>query len=1106
MQPIASQTFFKYFLRYFLPASLLVLVLSYIGMEQAQNQQFNVLKQQTQEKIISAKSLSIQNLDLVVRDVQYITQSELLNAVLNPSANASEIERSASLDALARDWQALMKTSTVYDQLRWLDESGQERLRVNLAQPMPVRSPEEDLQNKRNRYYFFKSMLLDKEQFYFSPFDLNIERDQIEEPRKPMIRVAKPVFDAQGNKRGVIVLNYLGSEMLSRIEALKSSPTDNLWLMNADGYWLLGSKAQDEWGFMYARPDLTLKHRYPEAWLRMVDQETGHFLDSSSRLWHFSTVRPMKTTVDLHLANMKQIVVSPTSVDGKAVQNAEGFNEYYWKVVHLTPKDEVVAVLRAARTPYYIALILGWVLIAVASVFLARARMDKELALKELQASNQVLEKTTQQLAADVEAKELAQSALEESVERYSSVLSASMDGFVLMNHYGVILECNQALYDILHLENKEIEGSFLGALFEGEQRQKVADKLGDLFIQGYCKIEVECIRDDKKFYTEMSLMPIAVTEQICAFMRDITEEKENDFQLEMAASVFTHANEGIILTDANFLVVDVNDEFEFITGHLREDVVGKEPSLLESTKQPKAFYDDMKRYVLMKGHWYGELWSRRKTGELFLVFLSLTRVKHPHDNSSHFVWMFTDITLEKQYQKRLQNSAHYDQLTSLPNRFLLNDRIQQAIMEAKRNAHFIAIVFIDLDGFKAINDTFGHDIGDRLLVNVSKQMKAALRATDTVARIGGDEFVAVIGALHNKEEAVPVFEKLLKAVSVPMQKADQTIAVSGSLGVTFFPQEEDYDGEQLIRQADQAMYQAKQEGKNAFHIFDIQQDSDKRDLIRNLNCIEQAILNDEFVLHYQPKVSLFSDEVVGLEALIRWQHPEKGLLYPGEFLPCVENTQMAIKLTECVVKAAMHQMETWQKQGIKLSVSVNVGAYELQKANFIDWIGGLLDQYPSVSRSLFELEVLETSALEDVRSIQELIQNCKNRGIGFALDDFGTGFASLSYLKRLPIETIKIDQSFIQNMFEDPEDITLLEGLIGLTKSLHRMVIAEGVETEEQGKMLIDLGCHYAQGYFIAKPMPAENIPAFLKQWKRPDAWVNEAALMDKGKKPLKT
>jgi len=1094
MTPIFSNSFLRYFLSYFLPSVLLVLALTFLGMQQAQKQQELLLKAEAHEKVLTAKASAVQNLDLIVRDVLYISQSKLLHDVVNVS-DPQKSEQ--AVDALAQDWQALMSSSPMYDQIRWLDESGQERLRIDQTNTLPKRVAQSELQNKRDRYYFSQSVTLQAEQFYFSPFDLNIEFGEIEVPRKPMIRLSKPVFDAHGVNKGVVVLNYLGNDMLHEIKRLKDSEMQKIWLTNQEGYWLLGCVPQDEWGFMYDRSDLTVKSRFPEAWEIISGQEHGYFTDQDG-IWHFDTIRPMQETVRSRLIDISQIIVDEVEASRKMTIDSQQVDPYFWKVVYFTPMQQVVSVMREERLPYYIGLFVVLFILFLGSTFLAHARLAKEAALKALQVSNQQLDNTSKQLALDLIAKEQAQLALEESVERYSGVLNASMDGFVLMNRYGVILEYNQALYGILHIENRVIEGIFLGALFEGEQRQQVANRVGDLFVQGYCRFEVESVHNEKTFYIEISLMPIAVTEQICAFVRDITVQKENDFQLEMAASVFTHANEGIILTDDKFLIVDVNDEFEFITGYQRAESIANQPSFLESSKHSESFYDDMKHYLTTKGHWYGELWSRRKTGELFLVFLNVTRVQHPHDKTGHYVWMFNDITLEKQYQKRLQNSANYDQLTNLPNRFLLNDRIQQAMMEAKRYNHFIAIVFIDLDGFKAVNDTFGHDMGDNLLINVAKQMKAALRAIDTVARIGGDEFVAVIGGLNNQEDATPIFEKLLKAATTPIQKEEKTVQVSGSLGVTFFPQAEKFDVEQLIRQADQAMYKAKQDGKNRFHIFDIQQDSEQCDLTLNLNCIEQAISNNELVLHYQPKVSLFNDDVIGLEALVRWQHPEKGLLYPSDFLSSIENTQLSVKLTEWVVKHTMQQIETWQKQGLKLAVSINVGAFELQKPDFIEWMGALLDEFPSIERSQIELELLETSALEDLRSVQELIQNCKNRGIIFALDGFGTGFASLSYLKRLQIETIKIDQSFIHNMFEDSDDITLLEGLIGLTKSLDRRVIAEGIETEEQGKMLINLGCHFGQGYFIAKPMAAHDVPKWIAKWRRPDSWVNQVSFID--------
>ncbi|MDX1352330.1 MAG: EAL domain-containing protein [Thiomicrorhabdus sp.] len=1067
-----------------------------MGVQQIEKDQLKSLKTKASEKILIGTAIAIENLDLIVRDVFYISSSELLLDALN--ASSDDNLATSSLDKLAKDWQVLMDNSSIYDQIRWIDEQGHERLRIDRSETQSIRVPESELQNKRNRYYFSSAINLNRNQLYISPFDLNIERGVIDVPYKPMIRIAKPVFDDQGVKKGVIVLNYLGEDMLKHLKNLKENNQQKVWLTNSQGYWLLGCEPKDEWGFMFDKPELTVKHRYPGAWQQIISQEKGNFRDETG-LWHFDTIRPVHQVEQLNLVNRKQVVVEKPENTLKQEPLDVSAYPYFWKVVYFTPKSELAELQRSALVSFYARILAVIGLILLGSIFLARSRLAQETAMLKLTESNEKLDKTSKQLAIDIAEKETAKKELEESVERYLSVLNASMDGFALMNHSGTILECNLALYDVLRIENTNLEGVHLKSLFSDEQAQKIASYVDDIFENGYCKFELECQRNQVIFYIEVSLMPVVATQQVCAFIRDVTKQKESEFQLEMAASVFTHANEGIILTDSNLLIVDVNDEFEFITSSQRKEVTGQLPSLITCKMQPAEFYEQLKTYLFKKGHWYGELWSRRKTGEPFLMFLTITQVKNPHGGDCHYVWMFNDITLEKQYQKRLQNSAHYDLLTNLPNRFLLNDRIQQALKDANRNQTKVAIIFIDLDGFKEINDTYGHDVGDYFLVNVSKNMKASLRAADTIARLGGDEFVVVVGGLKHPDEAISVLAKLQEAIAMPIEKDNKVLQVSGSLGVTFFSQENNLDGEQLIRQADQAMYRAKQSGKNSYHIFDLEKDAQQLDLIRNLNSVEQGLLNNEFVLHFQPKVSLRSDEVLGVEALIRWQHPEKGLLYPCDFLSSVENTFVSIKMSEWVIKQALQQIEAWDALGIKLPVSINIGVMELQKDNFIEWVTDIMDQHPNIPRSMLEFEVLETSALEDVESVNKLIQECKKQGILFALDDFGTGFASLSYLKRLPIKTIKIDQSFIRNMFDDVEDITLLEGLIGLTKSLNRKVIAEGIETEMHGNMLIELGCNYGQGYFIAKPMEPQRIVNWMESWQRPESWVHQVSFVEK-------
>ena len=450
------------------------------------------------------------------------------------------------------------------------------------------------------------------------------------------------------------------------------------------------------------------------------------------------------------------------------------------------------------------------------------------------------------------------------------------------------------------------------------------------------------------------------------------------------------------------------------------------------------------------------------------------------------------DITAFKENEKQLEHIAHYDALTGLPNRVLLADRLRQAMAQAHRRAQPLAVAYLDLDGFKVINDRHGHDTGDQLLMTMAASMKQTLREGDTLSRLGGDEFVAVLLDLPDVEASVPMLARLLAAAAQPVHVKDLVLEVSASLGVTFYPQAEDVDADQLLRQADQAMYQAKLAGKNCYHVFDAELDRSVRGHHEGMERIRHALVEREFVLHYQPKVNMRTGKVIGAEALIRWQHPEKGLLPPAVFLPVIEDHPLAVEIGEWVIDTALTQMTLWQASGLDIPVSVNVGARQLQQAGFPERLREILAAHPDVRPGDLELEVLETSALEDVVGVSKIIEACREIGVTFALDDFGTGYSSLSYLKRLPVNRLKIDQSFVRGMLEDPDDLAILEGVIGLATAFRREVIAEGVETVEHGEMLLQLGCEQAQGYGIARPMPAREFAGWSATWRPDAAWIN--------------
>ncbi len=572
----------------------------------------------------------------------------------------------------------------------------------------------------------------------------------------------------------------------------------------------------------------------------------------------------------------------------------------------------------------------------------------------------------------------------------------------------------------------------------------------------------------------------------------DITRRKLAEDRLERAASVFTHSREAIMITSASGEIENVNAAFTRITGYALAEVVGRNPSLLASGRHDKAYFVAMWRGLLDKGHWYGEIWNRRKDGSVFAAMQTIGAVRDDQGRTREYVSLFSDITSIKEHEQQLEHIAHYDVLTGLPNRVLLSDRLQQAMALARRSGSRLGVAFLDLDGFKSINDRHGHTAGDQLLVNVAQRMKSVLRDVDTLARLGGDEFVAVLQDQGDARSSEHIVSRLLEAAARPVQLGPLLVNVSASLGVTFYPQEDDVDADQLLRQADQAMYQAKLAGRNRHHVFDADQDRHVRGHFESVERMRLALQAREFTLVYQPQVDLGSGRFVGVEALLRWQHPERGLLLPGSFLHLIEDLPLAVELGEWVITTALEQLVRWDEQGHKVSVSVNVGARQLQAGDFTSRLAGLLAHHPGAGPGRLELEVLETSALADVAKVSELIAACRNLGVSFAIDDFGTGYSSLTYLKRLPVQRIKIDQSFVSGMLDDSDDLAILQGVIGLAGALRREVIAEGVETVEQGQMLLRLGCQLAQGNGIAAPMPADQLPGWLARWRPAPQWKN--------------
>ena len=528
-----------------------------------------------------------------------------------------------------------------------------------------------------------------------------------------------------------------------------------------------------------------------------------------------------------------------------------------------------------------------------------------------------------------------------------------------------------------------------------------------------------------------------------------------DESRLRLAASVFANTHDGIVITDATGCILDINRAYAKISGYSSEEVIGKMPDFLKSNVHPIEFYEEIWRSLKKSGVWRGEISNRRKNGKLCPELLSISAVLDAFGEVTHYVAIYTDITDLKESQQKLEHLAYHDALTGLPNRVLLGDRILQALASVRRRNGLLAICFLDLDDFKPINDTYGHQSGDRLLIEVTKRLKESVRETDTIARIGGDEFALLLSELESAQEASEILTRLLTRVAMPYQFDHVTAVISASIGYTLVPGDSG-DPDSLLRHADQAMYVAKQEGRNRFHLFDVEQDLRIRHKRENLSRVKKALAYFEFRLFYQPKVDLRRGKVVGMEALIRWQHPDLGLLVPSDFLLVLGDHPLLIEIGDWAIREALTQIAEWQTLGLKLPVSVNISGNHLLHPEFVSRLADHLAAFPKLNPRYLELEILETAALEDVTHVSRVIGKCRELGVEFSLDDFGTGYSSLLYLKRLPAKTLKIDQSFVRDMLDTPEGADAIAGIISLATAFKRKVVAEGVEFIEQGIVLL--------------------------------------------------
>ena len=593
--------------------------------------------------------------------------------------------------------------------------------------------------------------------------------------------------------------------------------------------------------------------------------------------------------------------------------------------------------------------------------------------------------------------------------------------------------------------------------------------------------------KDGSLFPVEVRLSPVSsVTDRrlLIAMVRDVSERKVTEEKLRLLAAVFESTAEGVMVTDKNSNIVVVNRAFTETTGYAEQEVLGKNPRILKSGRHDRSFFNALWSSLNNAGAWQGELWDRRKNGEVFPTWSTISAVYDDKSQLTHYVSVFSDISSIKRSQEQLDFLAHHDPLTRLPNRVLLNDRLDHALHRAQRDGHHVAVLFLDMDRFKNINDSLGHPIGDELLQVAAQRIRNSLREEDTLARLGGDEFIVLLEEVQDLQQAAVTARKLIDGFYQPFTIKGNELHVTLSIGISFYPQD-GADSATLVKNADAAMYRAKEEGRNDFRFYTAAFTSAVFERLTLETALRRALEREQLLLYYQPQYCLKTGRLTGAEALLRWQHPDMGLVSPDKFIPLAEESGLIVPIGEWVLRTACMQLKHWRDAGLGLErIAVNVSGIQFQRGSIVDSVRAAL-QEAGLSGKHLELEITESFIMQKEAWAIEVLNDIKRTGVTITIDDFGTGYSSLSYLKRLPIDKLKIDSSFVRDIPRDPNDEAITRAVLALGHSLQLEVIAEGVETEEQQTFLKSLGCNEVQGFLYSRPVSGEAFEQLLKNIK---------------------
>ncbi|MCW8327712.1 EAL domain-containing protein [Photobacterium sp. SDRW27] len=994
---------------------------------------------QERERSLHQSSLHITRLHFapIIDDLRYLTQKA-------QELSLTELSEGAKMVILASTFRRLADTRSYYDQVRLIDANGMEIIRVNQSKDGAVDVREEQLQDKSHRPYVQNALKIQPGSFYTSQFDLNMENGKVEVPSKPMLRFVSH-FVINGDS-WLISLNYLGADYLLELNQQYNWNNGQNWLVNNKGQWLLGPETESAWQFMGAQQQVNNQdffQAYGQLWEQINESESGQIREGEY-LYTFTRF----FSGDQFLG--EELFTLP--FDG---------TDLPWTIISRVNMTEAVLELAFSQQRIVKFAIFSILIMALVSGCMVLAwhllhMLRDEKKLKE---------------------------DIEDVALKYSTVLKHARDGLITISDDMTINSINKAAGQILNINEDTAKGKNLLKLVTG---QKTREQIKDIVQQVHEKSDSKTSQAIKARIQLISLKPRHIefiasetfyhsSSEILLNIRDITYWIEREEKLKSMSRALEQSNDSIIITNNRGIIEYVNQSFENLTGVKSKDIIGAQSSTLlkrtlDDEKEARKVQEQLK-----DGRTVNRVIARRQQDNSVLYEeKTISPIRNSRGKISHYISTGKDITERVLFESKLHKLAHYDLLTELPNRTLLQQFLETAIQQAKRTSTSIALLTIDLDHFKQVNDSLGHDIGDKVLLAVAKRINGALREDDTLARLGGDEFAIIIKDSVEPANIITMANRILRHISKPLCIDSRELFIAGSIGISISPDDTD-EVESLLKQADIALYRAKEEGRNKFCFYTQQMGVDSINRMQLESELRRTIGTSRYHFYYQPKVNAITHDICGVEALLRWENENGDIQSPLEIIPILEHSGLIIDVGEYLIHSACEQLVKWRNNNFNLHFALNISARQLLNSNIVETVQKAISETGCDPQSL-ELEITESVIMSDVKIALDKLIKLEALGVKIAIDDFGTGYSSLAYLSRFPIHILKVDREFVKDLPRNKDNITITRSIVELAHNLNMRVVAEGVETEAQEKFLASLGVEEFQGYYFGRPMPQKE------------------------------